>query len=164
MYDKNDFSVRFDALLKKRGVTQKDLSALLSIRRENLSEWKRLGTIPSTDTALAVAQYLNVSVEYLLTGTDTYKEAFTQSDREHLAKWQKLTDTEQSVVSTTIDAMIATHSPADALNIDYERAQKNSPCALPKTLAKLVQERMVGWVIVRYGGFVFWGVILWLGE
>ena len=79
MYVMNDLYTRIDTLLKERRLTQKDLSEYLGLSSvQRYANWKQRNTMPAADTALKIAQYLGISVEYLLTGTekDLYKGRF----------------------------------------------------------------------------------------
>ena len=63
---------RIDDLLIKRNVSQKDLSDFLGLSSAQVySNWKQRNSIPSADVALKIAQYLNTTVEYLLTGSES---------------------------------------------------------------------------------------------
>lgn len=48
----------------------KCLSVDLGIKPQVISNWKIRDTIPSADIALKIANYLNVSVEWLITGEE----------------------------------------------------------------------------------------------
>jgi SOS-response transcriptional repressor LexA len=63
-----DFAERLDTLIKAQNTSQTAIAKHLGIRRPSISDWKNLGTIPGADTAVKLAKYLKVSVDYLLTG------------------------------------------------------------------------------------------------
>lgn len=62
---------RIDSLLSQHNKNRNDIYNDLGIAKNIIGQWKQRGTIPSADTALKIAQYLNTSVEYLLTGTES---------------------------------------------------------------------------------------------
>ena len=67
-----DFCIRIDELLTARNKKRSDLyAAIPDISAHSIYDWTRRNTIPSADIALKIAQFLNTSVEYLLTGIDT---------------------------------------------------------------------------------------------
>lgn len=74
-----DFYKRIDDLLSHKKKSQKDLSDFLQLTSSQIfSNWKQRNSIPSADVAVKIADYLDTSVEYLVTGNekDTYKEKY----------------------------------------------------------------------------------------
>lgn len=71
------------ALCKERGITPGALCGELGFRRSVLSDLKN-GRKKSLDTTtlMKIAEYFNVSVDYLLTGEET-KKAPTDGERNH---------------------------------------------------------------------------------
>lgn len=61
---------RIDDLLKSKNQTRKALSASLGIPLQTISNWSVRGNLPSADVLLRIARYLNVSLEWLITGED----------------------------------------------------------------------------------------------
>ncbi len=53
-------------LRKEKGLTQKDLAALLSVNQTAVSQWERGVTSPGRGTLLRLAEILGVSLDYLL--------------------------------------------------------------------------------------------------
>ena len=74
----SDFVDRIDSLLSQHNKNRNDIYNDLGIAKNIIGQWKQRGTIPSADTALKIAQYLNTTVEYLLTGkeSDEYKNKY----------------------------------------------------------------------------------------
>lgn len=68
------FYERLQALMNSKQLTQKQLADDLSIRQNTISDWKNKGNLPQGETAIKIAQYFNVSLDYLLTGEDKNKE------------------------------------------------------------------------------------------
>lgn len=76
------------ALCKERGITPGGLCGELGFRRSVLSDLKN-GRKKSLDTTtlMKIAEYFNVSVDYLLTGEETKKAPdLTEKDRRDVAK------------------------------------------------------------------------------
>jgi transcriptional regulator with XRE-family HTH domain len=63
------FTERLENLLKSKKITQTELAQRLNIRRASISEWKRYNTFPYADIAVKIAEALETTVEYLVTGT-----------------------------------------------------------------------------------------------
>jgi transcriptional regulator with XRE-family HTH domain len=78
------FIERLETLLKEKGISQKSLAEYIGIRNPSISDWKKEGTIPRADVAIKIAEYLNVSVEYLINGTTSDNSAIIESLRNHL--------------------------------------------------------------------------------
>ena len=74
-----EFYYRIDKLLKEKNLSQKELSAFIGLKSSQIfSNWKQRSTIPAANIAVKIAQYLNTSVEYLVTGKDDniYKQKY----------------------------------------------------------------------------------------
>ena len=68
----NDFYARIDELLKERKLTQKDLCQGIGLASNQIyTNWKSRDSMPAADVAFKIAQYLNTTVEYLLTGSES---------------------------------------------------------------------------------------------
>lgn len=65
----------FESLVRKRNLTITEISKATSISSSTFSEWKTGKHSPSLGTLTKIAEYLGVSVEYLMTGKDTEKES-----------------------------------------------------------------------------------------
>ena len=67
----SDFIDRIDSLLSQQNKNRNDIYNDLGLAKNIIGQWKQRGTIPAADTVLKIAQYLNTSVEYLLTGKES---------------------------------------------------------------------------------------------
>jgi repressor LexA len=54
----------------KRGITKKEFAEAIQINKNQVKRWEDVGTIPNRTTLNAIANYFNVSVEYLKGETD----------------------------------------------------------------------------------------------
>lgn len=61
-------------LLKQRGLTLKDVSKATAVLVSSLSEWKSNNRNPNATHAKAVADFLGVTVHYLLFGYEDQQE------------------------------------------------------------------------------------------
>jgi transcriptional regulator with XRE-family HTH domain len=97
---------RIDMLLSERGQNRKYLVGLGGIKSvQTITDWNERGTIPRADVALSIADYLGVSVRWLLTGED--EQSLSRDERNLLAKYQYLSDDNQRVIQATMDAMLS---------------------------------------------------------
>lgn len=87
------FMDRVEMILKQKKLTQKELAEELRLRRPSLSDWKKNGSVPAGDVCLKIANYLNVSVEWLICGTEN---KLSKEERWLLSQWQYLTDEQKN--------------------------------------------------------------------
>ena len=65
-----NFGTRIEELIIQREIKTQDFYKAIGIASQNYYDWKKKGATPNAMTALRIAQYLGVTVEYLLTGKD----------------------------------------------------------------------------------------------
>ena len=65
-----DIIERIFDLLQKQGKTQSEFARFLDVRVATISEWKRRRCVPSVSIVAKIAEYLNTSVDYLVTGKE----------------------------------------------------------------------------------------------
>ncbi len=58
------------SLLKKKGVSKNKMLTDLNLGKNSFVNWEKRGTIPGGDTLNKIAEYFNVSIDYLL-GNET---------------------------------------------------------------------------------------------
>lgn len=63
----SDFTSRIDNILNERKMKRSDLYKTLDIPQTSFSSWIK-GSIPNAEIALKISRFLNVSLEYLITG------------------------------------------------------------------------------------------------
>lgn len=101
MRTKELFYERLERLIKDRGIQQKELADGCGISSNGISTWKVTGSIPRADVAIKIAKYLDVSVEYLITG-----EFPGIDDNDELAyAVSRLSDKKRRVVQAVIDSL-----------------------------------------------------------
>ncbi len=84
MAEKNqEFSARLRGLLKDRGITQKALAEALSVRPATVNSYCKDGRVPEWNNLVEIAQLLNISCDWLLTGNESVlmKEARAKQPR-----------------------------------------------------------------------------------
>lgn len=88
----SDFWKRVDEELEYKGFNRAYLAKKCGFSLTNIGQGIKLGSTPSAETAVKIAEVLDVSVEYLVNGTDTSKNKNAQSEEDlHLfRKYQKL--------------------------------------------------------------------------
>ena len=63
-----EFSERIDLMLKLENHTRKELCDYAGISVQAFSNWKLQSSLPGAETALKIADFLNVSLEWLING------------------------------------------------------------------------------------------------
>ena len=65
---------RIDELAKEEGITRKDLSERLGMNPSTISAWKSKNNIPPIETLCIIADYFDISLDYLVRGHDFYNK------------------------------------------------------------------------------------------
>lgn len=99
-----NFIDRLELVLKQKNITKTELANKLNIRWPTLSEWAKNGSIPAADIALKIADYLNVSLEWLITGKEK-ENTITMEQKELLELCAKLTPEQSATIKTVIETM-----------------------------------------------------------
>ncbi len=82
-------SQRIFELLKKNNKKQKELAESIGLSTSAISDWKKKGTNPAAENISAIADFFNVSTDYLLTGEEKSKE-YLRDDEQKLLKMYNL--------------------------------------------------------------------------
>lgn len=61
---------RVDTILKEKNLKRQALADSIGVSLQSFTDWKRRNSIPAGDILLRIAKYLNVSLEWLITGED----------------------------------------------------------------------------------------------
>jgi len=65
------FGVRLKALRDKKGMRQEDVGSLFKMQKSTVSQWES-GRLPHPTIIVQLADYFNVTTDYLLGRTDSY--------------------------------------------------------------------------------------------
>lgn len=96
--------------LKKQGKKQKELADYIGLSTSAISDWKKKGTNPAAENISAIANFLNISTDYLLTGKEKSNTNISNStvDEQEQEK-ERLPTTDKSInFSTDTDFSNAT--------------------------------------------------------
>lgn len=74
MYHKNEFGQRIYLLRKERGYTQEQISMFLNVTPQAVSKWETGNALPDTALLPVLAKVLEVSIDILLTGSDSIEK------------------------------------------------------------------------------------------
>lgn len=106
----------YQRLLDEKGLKNADVARATGISNMTLSDWKRGKSVPKSDKMRKIAEYLNVSVDYLMTGKDTeFTLEMAQIDvtlsnmskrmKEYALKLNNLPSDKQELVMNLIDTL-----------------------------------------------------------
>ena len=106
----------YQRLLDEKGLKNADVARATGISNMTLSDWKRGKSVPKSDKMRKIAEYLNVSVDYLMTGKDmefTAEMADTDSEllfmgkriKEYALKLSKLSEEDKTQIMNMIDRL-----------------------------------------------------------
>ena len=97
--------------LKSKNVKVGDFYKAVNIKAYNMSNWKVQDSMPAADTAIKIAKYLNVSVEWLILG----KEAgLTRGERDILEAYNQLSDEGKKAAMGMMRGLITTYPQVQA--------------------------------------------------
>ena len=90
-------SQRVFYLLKEQGKKQNELAKFTGISTSTISAWNTRGTNPAVENIVAIANFFDVSVEYLLTGEEKIisKDNINENEQQLLKMYRLLTEREQ---------------------------------------------------------------------
>ena len=106
----------YQRLLDERGLKNADVARATGISNMTLSDWKRGKSVPKSDKMRKIAEYLNVSADYLMTGKETeFTAEMAEIDLElsqmkeriklYALKMSKLSKSDQDTIMSLIDRM-----------------------------------------------------------
>ena len=105
----------FEKLIKEKGLTAYKVSQATGIGRSTFTDWKNGRSIPGTDKLIKIAEYLEVSVEYLKTGKESVNIERAQIDvqlarqqkriKGYMLKFANLSDDKRNQIMSLIDML-----------------------------------------------------------
>ena len=106
----------YQRLLDKKGLKNADVARATGISNMTLSDWKRGKSVPKSDKMRKIAEYLNTSVNYLMTGNKkefTVETANMDSElifmekriQEYALKLSKLSEEDKTQIMNMIDRL-----------------------------------------------------------
>ena len=110
------FGARIKEMRKHRHWTQKELANQVSIRFQLLNKYEGGQHIPPAETLIKLAETLDTTVDYLLTGNPVKEEPLASTNLFRRFKaLEMLSDEDRSTVINVIDAIIAKRQVENAI-------------------------------------------------
>jgi len=94
------FVQRIDEILERNTKKRAELLRDLNLPRNSITNWSNRGNVPAGDICIKIADYLNVSVEWLVTGREG---EVSNEEKKLLAQWKLLTADQKDTVLTLMD-------------------------------------------------------------
>lgn len=94
------FVQRIDEILEKNGKKRAELLRDLELPRNSITNWSDRGNVPAGDICLKIAEYLNVSVEWLISGKES---GLSNEEKWLLSQWKALDPAQKDTVRTLLD-------------------------------------------------------------
>lgn len=89
-----NISDRIQALRRSRGISQEQLADVLGVSRQAVSKWEAEQSSPDLERIVAMAEYFDVTTDYLLRGIEPARERKGRADARSLC-----------IVSTAVNAV-----------------------------------------------------------
>ena len=99
-----DMVERIDMLLQNKNLKRIDIAKAVDFSVNNISRWKTKGCLPDISVGLQVADYLGVSVRFLLTGQEEPNELNCE-EKEILELFKKLEHDERRIIIELLKIM-----------------------------------------------------------
>ena len=107
----------YQILLDEKGLKNADVARATGISNMTLSDWKRGKSVPKSDKMRKIAEYLNVSVDYLMTGNevefivetakkDVLLAAMPSRVKEYALKLAEMPEEKRELVMQMIDNLL----------------------------------------------------------
>jgi transcriptional regulator with XRE-family HTH domain len=103
--EKTDIISRLSSLLDKDSrFSRKGLSVFSGVSAQTISSWLNRGSLPSVDLFPEIADYLGVSLSWLITGKD--EQGLTLEEHNLLVKYRSLDERDRYEVNALLDAKL----------------------------------------------------------
>ena len=91
---------RISEICRERGIVRKEVSEALKLPDNCFSNWSARGTVPAGDICIRIANYLNVSAVWLITGKE---EGMSNEEKKLLTIYQKLSAQQKDTIWTLME-------------------------------------------------------------
>ncbi|MGB4438477.1 MAG: helix-turn-helix transcriptional regulator [Sedimentibacter sp.] len=120
-------------LLKINCIPAKKLTDELGLSNSAVTDWKKGRAKPSTDAVIKIANYFNVSTDYILTGKDysntstskLFKSNVDKNEKILLSNFRKLDNMNKRLLLALLEILMENISSSDDLEITHSDLTKN---------------------------------------
>ena len=96
-------------LLNEKGISINKMLCDLNLGKGTFATWKKRGTIPKGDILQKIADYFDVSVDYLLGNTAEQEKDLSEDERELLGLLRQLSDDDLTTALKLVKLMAKKH-------------------------------------------------------
>ena len=133
-------SQRIFALLKEKGLKQKQLAEYTGISTSAISAWSKKNTSPAAESLSAIADFLGVSIDYLLRGVDnTSYITLNEHENELLRNYRNVDDIYKAMIRERAQALA--ELAAERAEQERAAAEKQKCIALSVSSARTTEEQ-----------------------
>ena len=102
-----DFRTRLREEIENSGLLDKEVAAKANISKRTIDSYVGVqGCIPSADVAVRLAQVLNTTVEYLVTGeTSTFQTSNDNKIKSITSKLKHFSEKDLSIINAVVDGL-----------------------------------------------------------
>lgn len=101
---------RFRELRKSRGITQEDFGKILNVQKATISRYEKGVIFPSPDVLKKMANYFNVSIDYLLGNEGKSTPPITPEEKTLLVGFKNLTNEGRNTLLAVLSSLQITHA------------------------------------------------------
>ena len=102
----------FIGLCNQKNISPSKAAGEIGFNKSSISNWKKNGYTPRKEIAVKIAEYFNVSVDYLLTGDEkenapSKERALTPTQKEFIDLLDAMPEDKQQMLLQMIKALVA---------------------------------------------------------
>lgn len=94
---------RIDSLLQQKLLSRQQLADACGFSVQNIARWKTLGSLPDLSVGIKLAEYLGVSLYWLITGQKEFEEK--NEDANLLSRFRILNNDDKEVILACLNAL-----------------------------------------------------------
>lgn len=90
---------RLFLVLSNKNLSQKEFAKAINVNEKTVSAWKKNNSLPSADKISDISDFLNISLEYLLTGQEKSPSSYlTENEQKIIDVFKNLNNTQQGEI------------------------------------------------------------------
>ncbi len=105
------FAKRLKVLRAERDITQAEFAKIIGVAQQTVGSWEKGKSTPNYELLNKIADYFNVSADYLL-GRESHNASLSTEQKTILKRFSALTKEGKSALLTVLDSLYKSHSAA----------------------------------------------------
>lgn len=119
------FSTNLKALIKEKGITQKELAEATDVKQNTVSDWINQGNSPKLEHLCRISEFLDVNIHWLITGSgekyisDEHSEieGFSNEECQLVYDWRELSERRKGRVEIFLQTQLEEQNAEDAKKV-----------------------------------------------